>query len=473
MSPLPPGPVNVLSPFGLTYRHYICMRLDPISFAFKLARKYGDIAFYRFFHHPVVLVNHPDLIREVLISQTDNFPKYDRIRDHLRQATGDGLLVVEGETWRKQRTSIQSVLRSDRMSFFAELTSTYARSMLDRWDQRDSVPIEEEMTLLMQAVMGKGFFGVELKPAERIAMAVRSYSDIFHHESRAFFNLPDWYPSRSKIEKRKSIRTLRQSLRDIITLRIRSGERREDLLDMLLYASGADAPVSRGIPEAAVIEAAMNQLLTMYVAGFHTTSVALAWLFYCVARYPDVQEQLRHEIDEVTYGHERAWECLPALTYADQVINESLRLYPPAWELFAHQCQVETELGGYRIPQGTLIVICPLVTQRDPRFFPRPDEFDPQRFAPEREKEIPPCAFLPFGLGPHHCIGKSLALMQMRLLLVHVLQRFELGLRHPGMKVRVVPRVSARPRGDIGLTVRRRQQPRIEAPPVARPISSS
>lgn len=461
MSHLPPGPMNLLAPIGLTYQHYIRLRINPMSFAVNLARKYGDITFFRFFQHPAVLINHPDLIREVLITQAENFPKYDRIRDHLRQATGDGLLVTNGELWREQRVSVQKVIRSNRMNIFGELTTNYTLDMLDRWDHRESIPIEEEMTLLMQAIMGKGLFGVELKPGHHIAEAVRIYSDIFYRESRALFNLPDWFPIKLKAEKRRSIKILRESLAEIVSQRIQSETRREDLLDMLLYPSGPHDPGPMEKSKDSIVEAAMNQLLTMYVAGFHTTSVALAWLFYCVARYPGVQQQLRDEISNVCHEHNLVWERLPELTYVDQVIKESLRLYPAAWELFARRSLAETELGGYHIPAGTLTLITPIVTHRDPRFFPHPDEFDPTRFAPDRESEIPPFAYLPFGLGAHNCIGKSLALMQMKLLLVHVLQRFELCLKRPDRVIRMVPRVSARPQGDIEINLKPRNQQRF------------
>lgn len=471
MSKLPPGPFNFLTFLGLTFRHYFGLRSDPIAFSTRLGKKYGDISFFRILTKRVILVNHPELIREVLVRQAENFPKFNRIINHLQKATGDGLLVTEGEKWREQRIMIQKVFRSNQVDVYGDLTSRYTLAMIDRWKDQKSVRVEEEMTRLLQAIMGKAFFGIELNPGHEIAKAVRIYSDIFHYESRSIISPPDWFPSKMKKDKRASITILRDSLGKIVADRIQSGERREDLLDLLLHSG---CPHSGSQPKKSssesIAEEAVNQLLTMYVAGFHTTSVALAWLFYCVARHPKVQNELHRQITEVSGWGEDNSDFSSGTTYVDQVIKESLRLYPAAWELFARNSVKATELGGYRIPAGTLTMICPIVTHRDPRFFSRPEEFDPNRFSPEMEDKIAPFSYLPFGMGAHQCIGNSLAMMQLRLVLVHVLRNYEISLEDPSREVRMVAGVSARPQGDIELILKKRNVKPID--PGAGPAAS-
>lgn len=448
---LPPGPINFNASFGLTWRHYWKLRTAPIRHASQLSNTYGDVAFFRVFWHRIMLVNHPDLIRQVLVTEAENFPKFDRIRDHLRQATGEGLLVTEGKVWRDQRLETQKIFRSSRMDSFGTLTDHHTTAMLTRWRNKSDVQIEHEMTTLTQAIMGEGFFGVALSESQQIADAVRALSDIFHDESRALFQLPDWFPSDSMREKKAALRLLHDTLSKVIQDRLKSGERRDDFLDMLLYASEGRSKPDLNPTE---LDGIRSQLLTMYLAGFHTTSVALAWLMFAVARHKDVQRQLREEIHQVCGQTPPGTQHVDQLLYTQMVVKETLRLYPPSWELFARRSVQESELGGYRIPAKSLVLIMPILTHRDPRFFANPMDFDPQRFSPSRAHEISPYAWIPFGAGPHHCIGKSMAVMQMIQILAAVVQKFEFKLdEKEAEEIRTVPKVSLRPAKDIKLSI--------------------
>ena len=448
---LPPGPINFNASFGLTWRHYWKMRTNPITFATEMSNQYGDVSFFRVFKHRVFLINHPSLIHQVLVTESENFPKFDRIRNHLREATGDGLLVTQGEVWRKQRLNTQKIFRSSRIGVFGELTSRYTSEMLSRWQNSSNVQIEHEMTALIQAIMGEGFFGMQLRDSNRIANAVRVISDIFHDESQGMFNLPDWLPLRSKRKKVASLKLLRDSLTSVVKGRLASGKRRDDFLDMLLHSSANE---SNHAPESTIVESVMSQLLTMYMAGFHTTSVALTWLMFAVARYQDVQQKVREEVQLVCGGEPPEMRHVSDLKYTQMVVKESLRIYPASWELFARQSIQESEIDGYRVPEKSLVLIMPVVTHRDPRFFPDPLKFDPQRFSASREQEIPPFAWIPFGAGPNACIGKSMALMQMTQVLAAVVQKIELKLdENNAQKITMVPKVSLRPSTDIKIMI--------------------
>jgi cytochrome P450 len=164
----------------------------------KLTQKFGDIVFFRIFHHRVGLVSHPKYIHQILVSDSVNFPKMSRVRNHLRQATGDGLLVTEGKRWHQQRTSTQRIFRSQRMSFFASTTDRHIGEMLEREKSHSTIEIEPEMTLLTQRIMGDGFFGIQHESESEVANAVRVLSDSFHDESRSILNLPDWLPTPKK-----------------------------------------------------------------------------------------------------------------------------------------------------------------------------------------------------------------------------------------------------------------------------------
>lgn len=452
---LPPGPSNFLAFLQLTFRHYFRLRFDPIGFSKKLTQKFGDIVFFRIFHHRVVLVSHPKYIHQILVSDSANFPKMSRIRNHLRQATGDGLLVTEGKRWHQQRTSTQRIFRSQRMSFFTSIADRHIGEMLERWEAHSTIEIESEMTLLTQRIMGDGFFGIQLESEPEVAEAVRVLSDSFYDESRSILNLPDWLPTPKKRQKRRATTLLRLKLKNIIDHRIASKDRRDDYLDMLLYPatkSNSNCPHH----EHASPDEIMSQLLTMYIAGFHTTSVAMAWLLALVAQSSEIQRKI-FEQSNVEFSDSPAANSDDRENYAEMVVKESLRLFPAAWELFAREASEATELGPYHIPRGSLLLILPIVMHHDERFYPNPEEFDPTRFCQKMESARPPHTWIPFGLGPHQCIGQSLALRQMTQILASVILRFQLTLPPDSIqKTKLVPKVSLRPAKDFKIAIKPR-----------------
>lgn len=451
-SQLPPGPRNYLGILQLTFRHYLRLRFDPIGFLKKLTRTFGDITFFRIFHHRVVLVSHPKYIHQILVSESGNFPKMGRITNHLRRATGDGLLVTEGKRWHQQRTSTQKIFRSKRMSLFASIADHHIGEMLERWKSCPTLEIESEMTLLTQRIMGDGFFGIQLESEPEVAKAVRTLSDSFHDESRAILNLPDWLPTSKKREKKRATTLLKEKLKGIIEHRISSQDRRDDYLDMLLYPA-TDSNSNCPYHKHEFIDEIMCQLLTMYIAGFHTTSVAMAWLLALVAQSPEIQDkvwaQCQSEFDDTLTLDNHKQE-----NYAEMVVKESLRLYPAAWELFAREASRETKLGPYHIPRGSKLLILPIVIHHDERFYPNPKVFDPLRFCQKTESERPAYSWIPFGLGGHQCIGQALALQQMTQILKSVIRNFQLELPPDSIqKTKIVPKVSLRPARDFQVSI--------------------
>jgi cytochrome P450 len=256
--------------------------------------------------------------------------------------------------------------------------------------------------------------------------------------------LPDWLPLPSKIRMRRAIRELDAFITGIIRDRRASGEDRGDLLSMLLLAVDEQGD-NTGMSD----RQARDEAVTLFNAGHDSTSAALAWACYFIARDPGVQERLRDEIDSVLNGRAATFDDLPRLTFADAVVKESLRICPPTSALFTREAVTEVEIGGYRLAPGSLVATSPYVTQRDPRWFPEPERFDPDRFLPGRAQSIPECAYFPFGAGPHVCVGNSFAMMEITLVVVTVAQRFHLELT-PGQEA-LAPelKVSLRPKGGV------------------------
>src|SRR5262249_11272724 len=219
------------------------------------------------------------------------------------------------------------------------------------------------------------------------------------------------------------IRDLDTFITGIIRDRRASGEDRGDLLSMLLLAVD-----EQGDGTGMTDQQARDEAGTLFNAGHDSTSAALAWTCYFIARHPDVQERLRAEWEGVGGGGVATCEALPRLRFADRVVKESLRIYPPTPALINREAITEVEVGGYRLPRGSLAILSPYVTQRDPRWFPDPERFDPDRFGPGRVEDIPEHAYFPFGAGPHVCVGNTFAMMEITLVVATLVQRFHLAL---------------------------------------------
>jgi len=266
------------------------------------------------------------------------------------------------------------------------------------------------------------------------------------------FSWPDWLPLPGNAKKRWAIRYLDQTVRGIISKWRAEGKDHGDLLSMFLLAVDEENS-GRSMSD----EEARDSLVTMMVAGIDTVASGLSWLWYVLATEPEVEAKVVEEAQTVVGDRPPAMEDLPRLTYTDQVIKEMLRRYPPVPILFTRQNSTEIEIGGYRLPAGSLVQIFPVVTQNDPRWFPEPEKFDPGRFAPDRMEQLPQFAYFPFGGGPRVCIGNSLAMMMMTLAAAAVAPRFRLRLAPSKGPVERQVIMSLRPKGDVRMLAEKRQ----------------
>jgi cytochrome P450 len=235
---------------------------------------------------------------------------------------------------------------------------------------------------------------------------------------------------------------------DIIEQRRRSPDGSDDLLTMLIETRDEETG------EAMDDKQLRDEVMTLLLAGHETTSTALSWTLYLLSQHPDVRERLEVEVDAVLGDRKPAFEDLPKLSYANKVLQESLRLYPPAWGL-ARWCHEADEVGGYYVAPNTSVTLSPFLTHRHPDFWPEPERFDPERFAPEQEKGRPRFAYIPFGGGPRLCIGNQFAMTEAMLILATIVQRYRLELV-PGHQVSIDPQITLRPKGGLPMLVHAR-----------------
>jgi cytochrome P450 len=420
------------------------VRRDPLRFLTNCARSYGDITRYQILRFPVYLFSHPDDIENILVTQAHNFKK-GRIAQASRSLFGNGLLLSEGTYWRRQRHLMQPALAKKRISSYAPLVVQLTQRMLASWQEGETINIQAEMIGLTMQIIAQALFGAQLDQEVREA---RAALNVFLQNFRTRVNfgmtLPERLPTPGNRRLYKAIRSLDEIIFDIIQQRRRNPNERDDLLAILLNARDEDGnPMTD--------RQLRDEVLTLFIGGHETTATALTWAFYLLASHQLVEDRLVEELNNTLGGRIPKVDDMLQLTYTEKIVKETLRLFPPAWGLSRLALQ-DCEVGGYTIPASASVVVSQWVVQRDPRFFPRPEEFLPERWTDEFEQNLPRFAYFPFGGGPRVCIGSFFALQEAVLVLACVAQRAHLRLV-AGQKVEPWATLVLRPKNTISLNI--------------------
>ena len=441
---LPPGPKG-----HFLLGSIVEVSRDWLGFYQRCADEYGDVVRVRFAHVPVYLVVHPRDIESVLVTNAANFTKSADYRA-LARVLGRGLLTSEGEFWQHQRSLIQPAFHRENILSYATIMTAAATRMLNSWKDSEERNLHEDMMRVTLEIVGQCLYGAEVSGAAALvgkAMEVVTQSFVTNASLALLF--PFDIPMAFARSELRAIRNLNEIIGGIIRERRASEHRREDLLDLLLRVRDAD-----GNPMSDV--QLRDEVMTLFLAGHETTAIAISWACYLIAKNLEVEAKLAHELRTVLGGRVPTPDDLPRLRYTEMVLKETLRLYPAVWGI-GRRAIAECELGGYQIPAGANIFILQWRTQRDARFFPNPERFDPERWKedPVRSGKIPRFAYFPFGGGPRVCVGASFAMMEASLLLAMIQQeyRLEVDRSHP---VEVLASVTLRPKYGIRMMAKRR-----------------
>jgi len=397
---------------------------------------------------PWTLVFHPDGVRHVVQENHQNYRKGGPSDQVLRVTLGNGLLTNNGDSWLTQRRLIQPAFHRSRIAGFGQLMTEGAASWLEEtnFSPSESLDVFQQMSGLTLTIVCKALFGADMLPYkqrvfEALGTAIRLEARAFYTPGLIF--LPT--PQRHRLYKaRDALYTIVDKL--IAQRRARSRDRENDLLTMLLEAR--DAETGCGMND----QQLRDEVITLMVAGHETTSGALTWTLLLLSQHPEIEARLREEYTRVLGGRAATIEDLPQLTFGRMVLEESMRLYPPAWA-FGRQALDKDEIGGYRIAKGAFVLLFPAATHRHPDFWEQPDVFDPERFAPERATGRHRFAYIPFGGGPRVCIGNQFALTEAQLILATILPRYQFRLL-PGANVTPEPLITLRPRGGLWMTAK-------------------
>ena len=444
MSRLPPGPRD----FRFGFRLASQFRRNPLKFLTDLVRDYGDLSIFRLGPYRACLVNRPDLIREVLVTQRSSFPKLERHCRAIRSFSGNNVFVSDGEHWQRQRRLVQPAFQTRRFDAYAQATVDQAQRLMHGWSDGDEFDLVPAMQRLALVGIGQALFNVDLSDqVEVYGRALQIHSETLRHEFRAAIVLPDWFPTEAKRRKRWAANCFHDLIGGMIRERRTSGRDHGDVLSILLSAVEEQRD-GGGITE----QQAIDEATIMFVAGQDDITAALSWCWCLLAQHPAIEARFRAELDTELSGRLPVYADVARLPFTEMIIKETLRMYPPTWTLVPRCATVEVELGGYRIPRGTWVFVSPYATHHDPRFFPDPERFDPDRFSPERQQAMPQFAYIPFGGGPRMCIGNHFTFTLLALALAVLAQRFRITLCDDPARIRPDPSLALRPRH--GLRVR-------------------
>ncbi len=456
-APLPPLPP--MPPGHWLWGHLSERANNPLELFLGGQRRLGDVVRYRMGSIFVEHLTHPDHVKHVLADASARYIK-GTVFDKTRPLVGNGLLTAEGDFWKRQRRLSQPAFHKERLAALATGMTDTITEALQGWeraaDADTPLPVFHELMRLTLTVVVRSLFGVGVgEHLKEVGDAFTAALEVTNERIISPLPYLPWLyrlPTPTNLTFSRAVETLDRIVNGIIARRRSLGTeaRQEDLLGMLMTA--CDADTGDAFDDAQL----RDEVMTLLLAGHETTATSLAWTFHLLEQHPEVEATLYAEVDAVLGGRLPALEDLPKLRYVTCVFEEAMRLYPPIWAL-PRVSQEDDVVDGYRIPKGDIVVLVPYVTHRHLDFWPEPERFDPTRFLPEKAKERPRWAYLPFGGGQRQCIGNNFAMMEAQLILAMVAQRFRLrGVA--GVPVVPEPHVTLRPRGPLPMHVRRRER---------------
>jgi len=433
-------------------RDLLTIRRDPLGYLERVVARFGDLVAFPLPRSPVLLVNEPGGVRRVLVENARAYSKATIQYGALSLVTGGGLLTADGEAWRRSRRIAQPAFHHGTLDAVAEQAVAAADRVTRGWHDIPDGGVVDVDAACMQAtleVVGRTLFDADLAAdGELIVAAVHDALAVVVQRART--PQPSWLPTPANRRLARAVATLDRTCGAVVRARRERGLAGEDLLALLLRSADAEGGLS-----AAEVR---DELVTLVIAGHETVASALSWTLWLLADHPHEQQLVHEELDTVLAGRRApAWADLPALRRTRAVVDEALRLFPPAW-VITRRAVADDVVCGIDVPAGTLVVISPWLVHRRSADWPSPRTFDPSRFAGDRSA-TPRGAYLPFGVGPRLCIGRDFALVESVLALAALLRGHRVSLpvregrvRRPGVEASV----TLRPRGGLPLVLHRR-----------------
>lgn len=433
----PPGPKG-----RLLVGVYPEFRRNPAAFLLRVAREYGDIAYFRLNAQHMFLLSRPEYVQDILVTHQRKFEK-SRIMKRSKVLLGEGLLTSEGDFHMRQRRLAQPAFHRERLINYSTAMVECADREQSRWTAGEMRDIHEAMTRLTLTIVARTLFSVDIESsAAEIGQVMKSVVKMFDMLVLPFSDLLQKLPIPTMRRFEKARDFLDSTIYGFINERRASGVDRGDLLSMLLLAQDEQGDHT-GMTDKQV----RDEALTLFLAGHETTANALTWTWYLLSQHADVRNRFQSELSDVLGGRTPTFDDIPKLRYAEMVLAESMRLYPPAWAITRLVMEPHT-IDGIEMPAGSIAIMCPYIIHRNPHFYPDPERFDPDRWTPEAKEQRPRLSYFPFGAGPRICIGERFAWMEGVLLLATIGQKWRMTL-DPEQVVEISPQITLRPKGGL------------------------
>lgn len=436
-----PGPKG-----GLLLGNVTAFQKDPLGLIADSAREYGDVVRFRLGPQVAHLVNHPDHAAHVLQKNFDNYDKNSRSTRSIKRVCGESLLTSNGEVWRRQRKMVQPAFHHQSIKGFAELMAESCENMLNRWSDEPEVStrdVSSEMMRLTYTIVARALFSADLSgDAGKIEPAMRILLDHTFERLSKIFAFPGWAPTPKNRQFHRALEDVDNTVTEIIEQHRSHSSEQNDLLSMLMGIRDEDT--GEGLDELEI----RNETVTLLISGHETTSNALTWTLHLLSKHPEIQDRLRGELLQTLDGRTPCLEDIPKLEFTTKVIQESMRLYPPIWIMERNVIE-EDVIDGYLIPKGSSMVICPWTMHRHPAFWDEPEEFRPDRFG----DSVNP-AYMPFGAGQRFCIGNEFAMLEARIIIAMILQRYRVS-PIPDARIEPMPGIALSPRYGLPIELQR------------------
>lgn len=435
MNSLPPGPKGNLI-MGVMRE----FNRDTLGFIDRCRRDYGDVVRSRFLYVTAYFLYNPADIETMLTTNAKSFRKAQSLRSpFFHRLVGNGLVTSEGDFWRRQRRLAQPAFHRQRISSYGDIMVQYANRAMANWRDGEERDLSKAMTRLTLEIVVKTLFNSDVSSdADHVGAMLSQIAKPFASQATLKWILDNRLPTPGHYRYFNSVSEIDRVVYRIIGERRASGTDEGDLLSMLLQAQDEDG--------SQMSDAQLrDEVITLFLAGHETTALALSWSWYLLSTRPEAEAKFHEELDEVLGGRAPEVSDLPNLKFTEMIAKEAMRLYPPAYAI-GREAIEETEIGGFRVPRGTQLFAFQWATHRDGRFFERPDDFVPERWANGSTQALPKYAYFPFGGGPRQCIGNYFAMMEIILLLATIGQRFSFKVEG---QVEVLPVLSLRPKNGI------------------------
>ena len=436
---LPPGP-RPLPIFG----NLLSFRNDQLGYLQQLQRSYGKMATLYAGKTPIVLLFRPEHVRYVLTENPRNFTNREAA-GNLQELIGDGLLTIDGETHRQQRRIVQPAFHKKRVDSYADIMVKHTLEMLETWHEGEKMDAARAMQELTLRIVAKCLFNVDL--SDDVGDLGSSFTAMIANPvslAEGFLGLRIDKPFTAYGRRMAARRAVDTFIYKLIERRRSEKQDVGDVLSMLLTTHDEE----QSLTDTQI----RDHIMTFVAAGHETTSLALTWTFYLLSEHPTVYEKLLNELQSVLGESAPTVDTIGKLPYLEWVLNESMRLYPPAWTQ-GRQSIDEFDLDGYHLPAGTMFMFSQWVMHRLPEIWEAPDEFRPERWDPVSGQKVPQWAYFPFGGGPRICIGMPFAQLEAKLLLATILQHYRLQLAS-GYRLQLSPLITLRPKHGMPMIAR-------------------